>query len=75
MKNSFETLETEIVSFVFERLQNFKKIHYKYLTEVIQRKFEADNLNELLKENLIKTNKAIIKKGYLLIYEQSSLYN
>ena len=75
MNTSFETLENEIVSFVFERLQNFKKIHYKYLTEVIERKFQKNNLNELLKESLIKTHKAKIKRGYLLIYEESSIYN
>lgn len=75
MENSFKNSENEIVDFVVERLRLFKKIHYKYLSEVVQNRFKTTNVNELVKESLLKTNKAKLKRGYLLLYEQTSLYN
>jgi hypothetical protein len=72
MKNSIKNIELEVINFVTTRLQNFRRIHYGYLVEVLKNKFQTADIDFLLRDNLIKTNKAILKKGYLLITDDTS---
>ena len=75
MKNSVENIEMEVINFVAARLENFRRIHYGYLMEVINNKFPTYDVKSLLQENLIKTKRAKLKRGYLLIQEDAGFYN
>lgn len=67
MKHKIKSSEHEIINFVMARLQNFKRIHFESLTEVINSRFSMTDINSLLHKCLIKTNKAELKRGYLII--------
>ncbi|MEO8762008.1 MAG: hypothetical protein ABI448_14015 [Bacteroidia bacterium] len=75
MKQSIENIELEVINFVITRLQEFRRIHYGCLVEVLKNKFPEDDINFLLRDNLIKTNKALLKKGYLVKPDEANFYN
>lgn len=75
MIHTIENTESEVLNFVTSRLRNFRRIHYGYLVEVVQKKFQTNDVNSLLKNGLIKTNQAKLKRGYLVIPDDASFYN
>ncbi len=69
MNHTVKTIENEAVNFAMTRLYNFKRIHFGLLTEVIHSRFSITGINVLLWNQLIKTKKAELKKGYLIVLE------
>ena len=67
MNHIVKTTEKEAVNFAMARLNHFKRIHFGSLTEVINSRFSVTGINALLWDQLIKTKKAELKKGYLII--------
>jgi len=67
MNHTIKTTENEVINFAMVRLYNFKRIHFGSLTEVISNRFPVTRINALLWHQLIKTKKAELKKGYLII--------
>jgi hypothetical protein len=67
MNHINSTTENDIINFAMIRLNNFKRINFGWLTEVINDKFSVAGINALLWNQLIKIKKAELKKGYLII--------
>ncbi len=67
MTHTNRNTEKEVISFVIVRLKNFRRINYEFLIEVLQTRFQLHNPDNLVRNTIIKTNRAELKGGYLLM--------
>jgi len=67
MKQKIEPIEQEIVHYTMTRLNHFKRINYRCLTELVDKKFSIIYSRTLLQKHLIKTKKIELKRGYLTL--------
>ena len=67
MDSNIKTTENEILNFAMTKLNHFKRIHFGSLAEVINNRFSVTGIKTLLWEQLIKTKRAELKRGYLIM--------